>query len=102
MYKLEPSAYASVQNLFQPWDYHVGPEAVISGNSPGEIYVDDVKHPTVALLATIEHYFLAGRDDQAQFNKALKQFLVEIVTKSREQFPDNGSSLHIVVHPETW
>ncbi len=48
--ELQPSQFEIVRPLFHALDYHLYLFAVIEGKSPGQIFVDDVSAPTVALI----------------------------------------------------
>jgi RimJ/RimL family protein N-acetyltransferase len=100
MRKLTPKEFAKARHLFRPWDYRVYAEAVISGASPGELYVDDPDHPSAALMATLEPYLLVGSPENPQFKADLKVFLGEIMTQ-RTAF-NGGDGLFVSVYPEDW
>ena len=48
--ELQPAQFERVRSLFQALDYHLYLFAVIEGKSPGQIFVDDVSAPRVALI----------------------------------------------------
>lgn len=65
-------------------------DAVIAGNSPGRIWVDNHNKPTVALLWDTYHcYYLGGTANNDQFNVDLKELLFDeiipvVIEKNRE------------------
>jgi hypothetical protein len=54
---------------------HLNVVAVLDGNCPGEIYVDDLRRPQSALLVSGDGYYLAGQADNLALNRALNEVL---------------------------
>lgn len=50
MLKLEKKDYAKVNDLFKELNYNVVINSIIKGNAQGEIYVDNIKAPKVAIV----------------------------------------------------
>jgi RimJ/RimL family protein N-acetyltransferase len=100
MHKLAPADFAKAHHLFRPCDYRVYVEAVFSGASPGELYVDDIAHPNAALMATLEPYLLVGSPENLRFNADLKAFLGQLIVQ-RTPF-NGGDGLFVSVYPARW
>jgi RimJ/RimL family protein N-acetyltransferase len=77
--QLEEQQYSNIVSLFDYTGYEcVFAFAVIEKNIPGRIYVDDVVEPTVALLCSAcGKYLVIGDETNAEFNKAVSDFLRE-------------------------
>jgi len=83
IYKLDKTEYEKVRPLFQTLEYHLTSAAVLDGNNPGIVLVDDPIRPQSAFMFSPEGCYLAGQSDEDAFNRALnealhgKQFLDE-------------------------
>lgn len=77
-HRLEQHDYQKVQSLFEGPHLALVIDAVIAGNSPGSIWVDDVAHPRAALLWDKAHcFYLVGAADNAEFNQTARQLVAE-------------------------
>ena len=76
-------------------------DAVIAGNSPGRMWVDDPNEPSVAFLWDGYHcYYFVGTSSNKKFNTALKKLLFkEIIPKAIE---NNHEIFKIEYFPEEW
>jgi RimJ/RimL family protein N-acetyltransferase len=77
IYKLSETGYAKVRALFEPLRFHLASAAVLDGNNPGRVFVDDTVSPRVAFMASPEGCYLAGNPDNARFNRALNKALFD-------------------------
>jgi RimJ/RimL family protein N-acetyltransferase len=68
MIKLEPSQYRQVQALARPMGHHLVVEAMLAGDIPCEVYVDDPQQPAGALLLRPRSHrvYLVGRRDESE------------------------------------
>ena len=97
VHELRPSEYESVRSLFQPLRFHLSSAAVLDGNNPGQVFVDDPDGPQSAFMLSPEGGYLAGDPDNRSFVRALhRAIVVEGVL---------GEEVHVlslVVHPARW
>jgi len=97
MYELDPKDYESVQSLFEPLRYHLASAAVLDGNNPGRVFVDDVERPRSAFMLSPEGCYLAGDADDRAFNHALNRKIVH-----ERALGETVRVLFLVVHPQSW
>ena len=73
LHELTRDNYVRARPLFADWRPYLVIFAVINGDCPGKIYVDDAYRPQTALLWDHDEgeLYLAGRADNAAFNYAL-------------------------------
>src|SRR5262245_21610847 len=70
-----------VRSLFGSAHMALVIDAVIAGNSPGRLWVDDANEPRSALLWDNTHnFYLAGAADNALFNLAVNDLFVDEIT----------------------
>ena len=80
MYPLDKSDYARVRPVFEGLRYNLVVDSVLDGNTPGWVYVDDVRHPQAAWMwDMMDAMLLAGRADRAEVNRALAWLIDEQV-----------------------
>ena len=51
MHKIEPEDFARAQPVFEELAIHQAVRALLNGDSPGDIYLDDKVHPKLFLRA---------------------------------------------------
>jgi RimJ/RimL family protein N-acetyltransferase len=74
--KIERKDYARAQPVFANLaEIHLNVTAVLDGNCPGEVYVDDMSNPLTATLISGDGYYLAGATSNHAFNAALNAAL---------------------------
>jgi GNAT superfamily N-acetyltransferase len=56
-------------------EMHLNVTAVLKGDCPGKVYVDNLDTPRAALLVTGDGYYLAGDTQNQAFNAAVNAFL---------------------------
>jgi hypothetical protein len=98
---LPAPAYSKVRALFQPFDYSLSIRALLRGNSPGCIFVDQVAQPRTALALTVEGYLLAGASDNPGTNAALREFLRDNIFTGRLTV-NVDEWMCLAVHPQAW
>lgn len=94
-YPVAPATAGTVRPLANGLGYHVSIDAVLDGNNPGVILVDDQLHPQSVIVLTPEGNFLAGRHDNAGFNQALNGWLAEHFFSGEGEFV-------VCVDPPQW
>jgi GNAT superfamily N-acetyltransferase len=77
IYKLDQANYERVRRLFRALEFHLTSAAVLDGNNPGLVLVDDRINPQAAFMLSPEGSYLAGRSDIDTFNRALGQAVRE-------------------------
>jgi GNAT superfamily N-acetyltransferase len=77
LYKLDKADYEKARPLFSPLEFHLTSAAVLDGNNPGLVMVDDQINPQSAFMLSPEGSYLAGRSDNDAFNCALRQAVRE-------------------------
>jgi len=97
MYELIPSQYESVRPLFQPLRFHLTSAAVLDGNSPGRVLVDNPGQPRTAFMLSPEGCYLAGDPDNQVFNSAWHDAVV-----LRRELGEDVKVLFLIVHPDGW
>lgn len=100
MIELDPKGFAAVQDLLRPFDYSLSVRAVLEGNNPGRIFVDDTAWPRTVLAITGEGTFLAGDHRDATIIDPLRRLLRRIFTGA--VFPSAGWCISLHVDPGDW
>jgi len=76
MDQLEPNHYDQVRPLSAGLaEIHLNVIAVLKGDCPGEVYVDNLRAPRAAILITGDGYYLAGDPHNQAFNTAVNALL---------------------------
>jgi len=101
LYRLESEAYEKVRSLFNELDYNLIISAVIEGTSPGRIYVDDVADPRTAFICSVEGYYLAGYENNDEFNVSLNRLIFERFFAG-DTVRKGETDVAIGFHPESW
>jgi GNAT superfamily N-acetyltransferase len=96
IYELDKADYEKPRPLLRPLEYHLSSAAVLDGNSPGRVFVDDPADPRAAFIFSPEGCYLAGTPDDDAFNRALNEAIY--VGKAF----DEAHALFFVCHPERW
>lgn len=80
IHELVEKEYKKVHSLFTGPHLNLVIDAVVEGNSPGQIWVDDLTSPKTAFMWDKAHcYYLVGSAGNVEFNSALKEFINEKV-----------------------
>lgn len=101
IYELQKNDYGKIRSIFKGLKYNLIISAVIEGNSPGRIYVDDISHSKTAFLCSVEGYHLAGYCDNSEFNTALGKLVTEIIL-TRDTVREDEDGIFIDFHPDNW
>jgi len=97
IYELDKADYEKARPLFLALEYHLASAAVLDGNNPGKVFVDDPANPQTAFMLSPEGCYLAGDPDNDVFNQALNRALL-----GGEVFSRQVRALVFVCHPERW
>lgn len=74
MHELGPAACELARPLFPDLDVHLAVKALLAGNVPGHVYVDDPRDPRAALAWIGHRFYLGGSPQEAAFNRELGRF----------------------------
>jgi len=96
IYELKQADYARVHPLFRALHYHLTSAAVLDGNCPGRVFVNDLANPQTAFMFSPEGCYLVGNPDNDAFNRALNHAIY-----AGEAFGEIDA-LFFVCHPESW
>jgi RimJ/RimL family protein N-acetyltransferase len=99
--ELRVDQYKRARDLFKGMDHSLSIHALIEGNNPGRLFVDDVDEPHTALALTVEGYLLAGEDGNPATNEALRRLFAEQIF-SGKVFVGDESCMVLAVDPDTW
>lgn len=97
IHELNNANYEKVRALFRALEYHLTSAAVLDGNNPGRVFVDDPDTPRTAFMFSPEGCYLAGNPDNDAFNRALNDSIY-----TRAIFDAKVYALFFVCHPESW
>ena len=97
LHRMPASDYCTVRELFLPVSHQLCSLAVLEGNSPGRVYVDDPALPQTAFMFAPEGCYLVGESGNALFNEALCKGIF-----AKDIFGTPVSALAFVVDPESW
>jgi RimJ/RimL family protein N-acetyltransferase len=95
--ELSKANYDMVRPLFRALEYHLSSAAVLDGNNPGKVFVDDRFNPQTAFMVSPEGCYLAGDPDNHAFNQTLNHALF-----GGEVFDWPVRELVFICHPEGW
>jgi RimJ/RimL family protein N-acetyltransferase len=79
MHELEPASYGLAHPLFADLDVHLAVKALLAGNVPGHVYVDDPARPRAALAQVGPCFYVGGSSHAESFNRAVGQFFTATV-----------------------
>jgi len=79
MHELEPTFCEMIRPLFPDSDVHLAVRALLAGNVPGQVYVDDPRHPRAALARIGYRFYLGGSPGEEAFNREMGRFFAETV-----------------------
>jgi RimJ/RimL family protein N-acetyltransferase len=87
--------------LFKELEWNLITSAVIEGTSPGRVYADCVEDPKAAFICTAEGYYLAGYDNNDEFNRSLNKLIFERIFGGDTVRKDE-TDVAIGFHPDSW
>ncbi|MEZ4642464.1 MAG: GNAT family N-acetyltransferase [Chloroflexota bacterium] len=97
LHQLEPHEYHKAADLLAKLAaYNVYITAVLNGDSPGRVYVDDRETPTAVFAISIDACYLAGDPANDAFNEALYEELDDTLFSGDRINPDDTQiSVHL-------
>jgi RimJ/RimL family protein N-acetyltransferase len=103
IFELKKNDYEKVRSLFKGLNYHLVIFSIIEGNSPGRVYVDNVDHPQSAFVwdYTEGGFYLAGDENNEEFNQSLNQCILEEIYPASKEIP-RCVEFVLNYHPDTW
>ena len=97
IYTLDKAEYEKVRPLFRVLEFHLTSAAVLDGNNPGLVFVDDPARPQSAFMFSPEGCYLAGNSDHDAFNRALNEAL-----HGKRLFDEPIEALCFICASESW
>ena len=101
IFELEEEDYEMVRSLYGELDYNLTTMAVIDKTSPGRIFVDNPLEPRTAFMCSVEGYYLAGAQDNDDFNTSLNE-LVFSMFSTGDTVRKGENVIATSFHPESW
>ncbi|MGD8506572.1 MAG: GNAT family N-acetyltransferase [Candidatus Bathyarchaeota archaeon] len=101
IFRLHENDYTKVRPLFNELEYNLITSAVIERTSPGRIYVDSVADPRTAFMCTVEGYYLAGRENNNEFDTSLNKLIFEKIFTG-DTVRKNETDIAIGFYPDSW
>ncbi len=101
MHELKRRNYSTVLPLFEELEWNLITRAAVEGTSPGRIYADSVAHPRTAFMCTAEGYYLAGNDNNNEFNTSLNKLIFDRIFAGDTVRKDE-TDVAIGFHPDSW
>lgn len=89
---LERSQYSFTRSLFQDLDFHLAVPAILNGDAPGKVYLDDPLNPRAGVIVYQHRIYIAGSPEMSAFNRAVNGLLLEI-------FQPGDEDVYFVVYP---
>ena len=99
--ELRADQYERARALFNGMDHSLSIHALIEGNNPGRLFVDDADQPRTALAITVEGYLLAGDDGNPATNEGLRRLFEEQVFTGKV-FVGADSCMVLAIEPNSW
>lgn len=101
LHQLPPDAFSRARALFGDDQDHLAVVSALAGESPAEVYVDDLQHPRAAFLALWnDRLFLAGAPSDGPFTRAVAALLRDRFTPPT---PDDGPRDRTIAYtPAGW
>ena len=97
MLKLEKKDYAKVNDLFKELNYNIVINSIIKGNAQGEVYVDNINDPKVAVVwDNVGEILIGGDSSDGVINRSIddtiKNVIIPKINKSEVQISKIGVS----------
>jgi GNAT superfamily N-acetyltransferase len=99
--ELREEDYEMVRPLYRELEYNLTTMAVIDKTSPGRIFVDDPLDPRTAFMCTVEGYYLAGAEDNDDFNTSLNELIFSMFAAG-DTVRKAETVIAVSFHPESW
>ncbi len=101
IHELKKKDYQKVRPLFKELEWNLITAAVIEGTNPGRVYADRVEHPKTAFMCTVEGYYLAGYDNNDEFNTSLNRLIFAKIFAG-DTIRKDETDVAIGFHPDSW
>ena len=101
IHELKKRDYTKVRPLFEELEWNLITSAVIEGTSPGRVYADRVEDPRTAFMCTVEGYYLAGYDNNDEFNTSLNKLIFTRIFAGDTVRKDE-TDVAIGFNPDSW
>ncbi|UCF58514.1 MAG: GNAT family N-acetyltransferase [Candidatus Bathyarchaeota archaeon] len=101
VFRLRENDYTKVRPLFHELEYNLITSAVIERTSPGRIYVDYFTDPRTAFMCTAEGYYLAGYENNNEFNTSLSKLIFEKIFAG-DTIRKDETDITMGFHPDSW
>ena len=75
IHELKPAEARDARRLFAPLSFHASCAAVLNGENPGRILIDDPRDPTAGFVHSPEAAYLSGDADNSDFCTSLEVYL---------------------------
>lgn len=88
MYKLKQGEYKIAKGIFKELNFNIVINSVINGNTPGEIYVDDIDDPKNALVwDMMGELLIEGESDNSKFDMEVKNLILnDLMPRAKERY----------------
>lgn len=93
MHKLQPGEYPRAQHLLEHLELHQAVRALLVGDSPGVIMVDDGNNPGSLFAETMNRFFLTGYTRNERFNQQLVNLIENTYYQQAPEIGADGFSL---------
>jgi RimJ/RimL family protein N-acetyltransferase len=101
IYELKDNEFEKTFSLFKDLSYNLTVDAIIEGNRPGKIYVDNMADPKTAFAwAKSSEYALVGSHKNDAFNLSLQRLIAEKITQETKKHNITFSVLFY--YPDIW
>jgi hypothetical protein len=101
IHELEENEFERTSSLFKDLNYNLTVDAIIEGNRPGKIYVDNIVNPKAAFAwAKSSEYALVGSHKIDEFNFSLQRLIAERITP--EVIKNNITFSVLFYYPDIW
>ncbi|MFO7681970.1 MAG: GNAT family N-acetyltransferase [Chloroflexota bacterium] len=78
MYELTQTQFERTRSLFAPLLHHLAAESILSGLTPGRLFVDDSNKPRTAVAWFQHRVYLAGNRSDDNVNQALHRLFSDV------------------------
>lgn len=101
IYELPKPQYDKIKGIFKDWKYNVRVISVIEGNTKGKIWVDNVEHPSTALVWSHFDMFTLGGCATKEFTNALEHYVTAHIKPEADAIGLNFFAVQLYPR-ETW
>jgi RimJ/RimL family protein N-acetyltransferase len=101
IHELKKRDYQKIKPLFKELGWNLITSAVIEGTTPGRVYADRAEDPRTAFMCTVEGYYLAGYDNNDEFNTSLNKLILGSIFAGDTVRRDE-TDVAIGFHPGSW